>query len=65
MRIKTKRCIIRPFEESDIDEFIAYRNNMSWMKYQGFKGLDKKEYTVALLGDTSINDGVQLGCSLQ
>ena len=52
--------MIRPFEESDIDEFMTYRNDMAWMTYQGFKGLDKNEYRNALLGDSSVNDGIQL-----
>lgn len=38
MEIQTKRCIIRPFNESDINRFMDYRNDMDWMQYQGFKG---------------------------
>ncbi len=49
MDLDTVRCNIRPFLVEDIDAFMAYRNDMDWMKYQGFKGLTKQEYTKALL----------------
>ena len=60
MEICTERCLIRRFEEPDIDDFMVYRNDMDWMKYQGFKGLTKQEYEDALLGDHTFQDGVQL-----
>ena len=60
MVIHTKRCTIRPFQESDIDEFMAYRNDMDWMKYQGFKGMGRQEYIDALVGNDSLQNGVQL-----
>ena len=44
MEIYTERCLIRRFEAPDIDDFMVYRNDMDWMKYQGFKGLTKQEY---------------------
>jgi len=60
MVIHTERCIIRPFEEPDIDEFMTYRNDLDWMQYQGFKGLEKQEYLKVLVGNFSLRDGVQL-----
>jgi RimJ/RimL family protein N-acetyltransferase len=60
MYLDTIRCNIRPFKAEDIDAFMAYRNDMDWMKYQGFKGLTKQEYTKALLGNHSLTDGIQL-----
>ena len=60
MVIRTMRCTIRPFVESDIDEFMIYRNDLEWMKYQGFKGKEKQDYINALLGDYSPQNGVQL-----
>ena len=51
---------IRPFKESDIDDFMEYRNDMEWMKYQGFKVLNKEEYEDALLKDVSLEKGMQL-----
>ncbi|WP_432666745.1 GNAT family N-acetyltransferase [Wukongibacter baidiensis] len=60
IRIETERCKIRNFIESDIDEFIIYRNNESWMQYQGFKGLSREEYKSALLKDSSLEVGIQL-----
>lgn len=60
MVIHTKRCIIRPFQESDIADFMVYRNDMDWMKYQGFKGLERQEYIDALVGKDSLQNGLQL-----
>ena len=60
MIIATVRCKIRPFTAEDMDAFMAYRNDMDWMKYQGFKGLTKPEYEKALLNNRSLTDGVQL-----
>ena len=60
MNFETDRCIIRPFNAEDIDAFMSYRNDMGWMKYQGFKGLSKQEYMQALLYEHSLSNGVQL-----
>jgi RimJ/RimL family protein N-acetyltransferase len=57
--IQTKRCTIRAFEESDIDDFMLYRNDLRWMQYQGFKGLDKSEYRKSLLENVSVQNGMQ------
>ena len=37
MEIQTKRLSIRKFVSGDIDSFMDYRNNVDWMRYQGFK----------------------------
>ena len=63
MEIQTGRCIIRDFEERDMEPFMAYRNDMDWMRYQGFKGLTKQEYMNVLLGESSLEKGVQLAIS--
>lgn len=61
MKIETKRSIIREFRNEDIDGFIVYRNDMEWMKYQGFKGLSKEEYIQALLiNRCTVDTGIQL-----
>ena len=60
MKIETDRCLIRKFKEKDIDEFMVYRNNDNWMRYQGFKGLTKPEYAKALLGSLDYSEGAQL-----
>jgi RimJ/RimL family protein N-acetyltransferase len=60
MEIQTERCIVRQFNEYDIEAFMAYRNDLEWMKYQGFKGLTKQEYEKALLGSHSLQKGMQL-----
>lgn len=60
MKIETERCVVRPFEQRDLDAFMIYRNDLEWMKYQGFKGLARTEYEEALLGPQALDNGVQL-----
>lgn len=60
MTIETGRCLIRRFEEKDLEPLMAYRNDEHWMRYQGFKGLTKAEYRKALLGAPDLDAGVQL-----
>lgn len=55
-----ERCYTRRFDESDLDAFVAYRNDADWMKYQSFKGLSKEEYKEILLKETSLESGTQL-----
>ena len=57
---ETQRCRIRPFEEGDIEAFMSYRNNLDWMRFQGFKGKKHLEYKAALLMQPNFNTGVQL-----
>jgi len=57
---ETRRCRIRPFEEGDIETFMSYRNNMDWMRFQGFKGKKYLEYKAALLMQPKFHQGVQL-----
>ena len=57
---ETERCRIRPFEESDIEAFMSYRNNLDWMQFQGFKGKKYLEYKAALLQKPKFKEGVQL-----
>ncbi len=64
MEFRTKRCNIGYFKNEHIDQFISYRNNLEWMKYQSFKGLTKEEYSRAVLPPKTLQDGVQLAiCS--
>jgi RimJ/RimL family protein N-acetyltransferase len=55
----SERCFVRRFVESDIDDFILYRNNKSWMQYQGFTGLSKEQYKNALLIEVDVKLGAQ------
>ena len=57
---ETERCLIRPFEEKDIEAFMSYRNNMDWVQFQGFKGKKYLEYKAALLQKSKFKEGVQL-----
>ncbi len=57
---ETTRCFVRPFTAGDIDAFMSYRNDGEWMKYQGFKGLTKREYEEILLVRPDFEKGVQL-----
>ncbi len=52
--------MVRPFIESDIDDFMVYRNDLEWMRYQNFKGRSRQEYSNALLRDCTLSDGKQL-----
>ncbi len=58
--VESERCIVRPFIERDIDAFELYRNNLEWMKFQGFKGLSREEYAQILLKEPSVEAGAQL-----
>lgn len=60
MEINTKRCTICPFKEEYIDDFMEYRNDLEWMRFQDFKGLTRQEYAKALLKDIVLERGVQL-----
>lgn len=60
MRFTTTRCLIRPFEQHDIEPFMAYRNDLDWMQHQSFKGLTYEEYERSLLGEQTIAQGMQL-----
>lgn len=60
MQIKTERLTIRPFQASDIEPFMEYRNNEDWMRFQGFKGLTKEEYEAQLLTEPQPEKGMQL-----
>lgn len=65
MLIETDRCLIRNFEEKDINEFMSYRNDEVWMRYQGFKGLTKQEYKKVLLKEFALHEGAQLAIVLK
>jgi RimJ/RimL family protein N-acetyltransferase len=58
--LETKRLIIKDFEIDYINDFMDYRNNLVWMKFQGFKGLAKKEYEDNLLREFALEKGMQL-----
>lgn len=65
MYIHTTRCLIRPFEATDLDDFITYRNDLDWMKHQGFKGLSREDYQQALLREQVWQDGAQFAIVLR
>lgn len=60
MEFASKRCFIRPFQKDDLDAFTAYRNDLVWMRYQGFKGLTKEAYAKDLLAPVYLPGGAQL-----
>lgn len=60
MKLMTARCRVRPFEQHDIEPFMAYRNDLDWMQHQSFKGLTYEEYVRSLLGEQAITQGMQL-----
>jgi len=60
VKLMTACCRVRPFEQSDIESFMTYRNDLDWMQYQSFKGLSYEDYQRSLLKPPSILDGMQL-----
>lgn len=64
MYLHFSRCSIRPFEEQDLNAFSSYRNDLDWMKYQGFKGLTIEEYRQLLLVPPVLRDGAQFAITL-
>ena len=59
MNIQTARCSIRAFQREELDAFMEYRNNLEWMRYQGFKGLTKERYEQELFLNQSLDNGRQ------
>lgn len=64
MQIQTERLIIRHFAVKDIGPFTEYRNNPDWMRFQGFKGLDRDAYEAQLLRVPEPEEGMQLAVAL-
>ncbi|HWQ58767.1 MAG TPA: GNAT family protein [Clostridia bacterium] len=60
IELTTERCVIRRFRASDIEDFMLYRNDADWMRYQGFKCRSRAEYERTLLGDAPLEGGIQL-----
>jgi [ribosomal protein S5]-alanine N-acetyltransferase len=56
---ESERCYVRPFINADLDDFLLYRNNLEWMKFQGFKGLSREEYEEILLKEPLVENGAQ------
>ncbi len=44
----------------DLKVVIEYRNNLEWMKYQGFKNLSMAEYRFSLIAPYNIEKGSQI-----
>ena len=60
MEFLTERCQVRPFQLRDIEAFMTYRNDLDWMRYQGFKGLSAEAYISTLLNEFVVTNGGQL-----
>lgn len=60
IRFESARLTVRPFEAEEIEAFAAYRNDLDWMRYQGFKGRTLQQYHEALLGPQAMANGLQL-----
>jgi RimJ/RimL family protein N-acetyltransferase len=59
MEISTRRCTVRRFTDADIDDFMRYRNDEHWMRYQDYKGRTRAEYAADLLSEPSLSSGAQ------
>ena len=64
MILYTKRCTIRSFEEKDLNDFMHYRNNAEWMKYQVYKCLDIDTYKKQLLQPFNLDGFNRLAITL-
>ena len=60
IEITSPRCLICRFTEKETEDFMRYRNNEEWMRFQGFKGLEREAYEQVLLGERTLSEGVQL-----
>ena len=61
----SERCVVRRFRAADVDAFMAYRNDLDWMRHQGYKGLTRSEYETALLAEPCVEDGAQYAIALR
>ena len=61
----SERCVVRRFRETDVDAFMAYHNDLDWMRYQGYKGLTRPEYETALLAEPCVERGAQYAVALR
>lgn len=57
---QTERLQVKDFTRQLIEQIPEYRNDLEWMKYQGFKGFTAEEYANAILALTDIESGFQL-----
>jgi RimJ/RimL family protein N-acetyltransferase len=57
---ETDRLVIRDFNQELATQIAEYRNDLEWMKYQGFKGFSVCEYVKAILSLVDIESGMQL-----
>ena len=64
MQVQTERLTIRYFTAKDINPFMEYRNNPDWMRFQGFKDLEKEIYEAQLLQTPEPEKGMQLAVTL-
>ncbi|MBN8234001.1 GNAT family N-acetyltransferase [Halobacillus kuroshimensis] len=58
--LESQRCYVRPFIQEDLEAFMNYRNDLDWMKYQGFKGYTREVYETTLLNSQRVEEGSQL-----
>jgi len=56
---------VRRFRETDVDAFMAYRNDLDWMRHQGYKGLTRPEYETALLAEPCVDHGAQYAIAMR
>lgn len=58
--IETERCLIRAINRKDLPEFMIYRNNPEWMKFQGLKLLSFEAYEQKLFDEINQQEELQL-----
>lgn len=63
--LETERLIIRPFQDADVDSFLAYRNDPQVAKYQGWTFPYPREKAVEFIAQIKIVSPVAIGVNYQ
>lgn len=51
MKLETERLLLRPFQKSDLDSFVAYRSDPEVARYQGWEAPFPVEKATAFIAD--------------
>lgn len=56
--IATRRLVLRPFRDVDLDEFVAYRNDPEVARFQYWEGISREEAAAFLRGNARVCVGL-------
>jgi len=63
--LETERLIIRPFQDADLDPFLAYRNDPEVAKYQGWKFPYPREQAIDFIANMKMINPVSVEIAYQ